>query len=54
MNNVNQPSQNYGNDYSNQYEPKSDFVKNDGMQTGRLRVEDDDIPPYLRKLKEHR
>ncbi len=43
-----QPSQNH---YS---EPKSDFVKNDGVATSRLQVEDDGIPPYLRKLREHR
>lgn len=35
-------------------EPKADFVKNDGVQTSRLQVEDNDIPPYLRKLREHR
>lgn len=35
-------------------EPKADFVKNDGVQTARLQVEDNDIPPYLRKLREHR
>ena len=35
-------------------EPKADYVKNDGVQTSRLQVEDNDIPPYLRKLREHR
>ena len=35
-------------------EPKADFVRNDGVQTSRLQVEDNDIPPYLRKLREHR
>ena len=35
-------------------EPKADFVKNEGVQTSRLLVEDNDIPPYLRKLREHR
>lgn len=36
------------------HEPKADFVKNEGVQTSRLQVEDDGIPPYLRKLREHR
>ncbi|MBE7074484.1 MAG: cell division protein FtsZ [Clostridiales bacterium] len=35
-------------------EPKADFVKNDGVPASRLQVEDNDIPPYLRKLREHR
>ena len=35
-------------------EPKANFVQNDGVQTSRLQVEDNDIPPYLRKLREHR
>ena len=39
---------------SNYREPKVDFVKNEGVQTSRLQVEDDGIPPYLRKLREHR
>lgn len=41
--------------YSYQTAPRADFVKNDGVQTSRLQVPDnDDIPPYLRKLREHR
>ena len=39
---------------STYHEPKADFVKNEGVQTSRLQVEDDGIPPYLRKLREHR
>ncbi|MBQ9786524.1 MAG: hypothetical protein IJW25_03545, partial [Clostridia bacterium] len=35
-------------------EPRADFVRNEGVQTSRLQVEDNDIPPYLRKLREHR
>ena len=35
-------------------EPKAEYVKNEGVQTSRLQVEDNDIPPYLRKLREHR
>ena len=36
-------------------QPKADFVKNDGVQTSRLQVDEpDDIPPYLKKLREHR
>lgn len=46
-NNVEQPHPSFN------VEPKADFVKNDGVQTSRLQV-DDDIPPYLRKLREHR
>ena len=33
---------------------KPEYFKNDGVQTSRLQVEDNDIPPYLRKLREHR
>lgn len=45
-----QPQQRY------EYEqPKAEFVKNDGVQTSRLQVDDSgDIPPYLKKLREHR
>ena len=36
-----------------QAEPQATFVKrDDGVQTSRLHVEDPDIPPYLRKLRE--
>lgn len=36
-------------------QPKADFVRNDGIQTSRLQVDEpDDIPPYLKKLREHR
>ncbi len=46
---------NYQNEPSvfRQEQPKAEFVQNDGVQTARLEV-DDDIPPYLRKLREHR
>ncbi len=35
-------------------EVKANFVNNDGVQTSRLEVPDDVIPPYLKKLREHR
>lgn len=58
QNNYQQPQNNYQsqNNYqpqNNYNDPKADFVRNDGVQTSRLEVPDD-IPPYLRKLKEHR
>lgn len=50
-NNNNYQANNY---QTNSYnEPNAEFVKNDGVTSGRLEVPDD-IPPYLRKLKEHR
>ena len=56
QNNYQQNNNNYqANNYqTNSYnEPNAEFVKNDGVTSGRLEVPDD-IPPYLRKLKEHR
>ena len=35
-------------------EDKPEFAENEGVQTSRLQVEDNDIPPYLKKLREHR
>ncbi|MBR2303334.1 MAG: hypothetical protein IKA42_05995, partial [Clostridia bacterium] len=35
-------------------EEKPEFESNDGVQTSRLQVEDNDIPPFLKKLREHR
>ena len=37
-----------------QQQTQPDFAKNDGVQTSRLQVEDNTIPPYLKKLREHR
>lgn len=53
-----QSNQQSSNDYDNNplknVEPKANFANNDGVQTSRLQVEEIDIPPYLKKLREHR
>ncbi len=57
LNNNSVNNYNYQSEQNNQsqnFEPKTDFVRNDGVTTSRLQVEDDGIPPYLRKLREHR
>ncbi|MBE7082672.1 MAG: cell division protein FtsZ [Clostridiales bacterium] len=49
-----QPEQHTQENHLFKPEQKAEYVKNDGVQTSRIQVEDNDIPPYLKKLREHR